>query len=89
VALGARPDDVLAMVMRRSAATTAVGIVVGLAGSVAVTRLLSGMLYEVRPLDVGTFATVVVLVLAVAAAATFFPAHRAARTSPLEALRSD
>ena len=89
VALGARQDDVLAMVMRRSAATTVIGVAVGLAGSVAVTRLLRGMLYEVRPLDVGTFAAVVVLVLAVAAAATFFPAYRAARTSPLEALRSD
>jgi predicted permease len=89
VALGARQDDVLAMVMRRSAATTVIGIAVGLAGSVAVTRLLRGMLYEVRPLDVGTSAAVVVLVLAVAAAATFFPAYRAARTSPLEALRSD
>jgi ABC-type antimicrobial peptide transport system permease subunit len=89
VALGARQDEVLAMVMRRSAATTVMGVGVGLAGSVAVTRLLRGMLYEVRPLDVGTFAAVVALVLAVAAAATFFPGSRAARTSPLEALRSD
>ena len=89
VALGARPDDVLAMVMRRSAVTTAGGVVIGLACAAALTRFLSGMLYEVRPLDVGTFAVVVVVVLVVAAAATCLPAYRAARTSPLEALRGD
>jgi putative ABC transport system permease protein len=89
VALGARPDDVLAMVMRRAAVTTVAGIIIGVAGATAVTRFLSGLLYEVRPLDGTTFTAVVALVVVVAAAATYLPAFRAARTSPLEALRSD
>ena len=89
VALGARPRDVLAMVMRRGAMTALAGVVIGLAGAAAVTRLLGGMLYEVRPLDVGTFVTVVALVLVVSAVATCLPAYRAANTNPLEALRSD
>ena len=89
VALGARPDDVLMMVMRRAIATTAAGVILGVAGAMAMTRFLSGLLYEVRPLDTTTFASVVVLVVVVAAAATWVPAFRAARTSPLEALRGD
>lgn len=89
VALGALPRDVLAMVIRRGVVTTAAGVVIGLAGAVTLTRLLGGMLYEVRPLDAGTFATVVLLVLLVSVVATCLPAYRAARTSPVEALRSE
>jgi predicted lysophospholipase L1 biosynthesis ABC-type transport system permease subunit len=89
VALGALPQDVLAMVMGRGAVTTVGGVVIGLAGAAALTRLLGGMLYEVRPLDAGTFATVVVIVLLVSVVATCLPAYRAARTSPVEALRSE
>ena len=89
VALGALPQDVLAMVVRRGAVTTAGGVVIGLAGAAALTRLLGGMLYEVRPLDAGTYATVVVIVVVVSVVATCLPAYRAARTSPVEALRSE
>jgi putative ABC transport system permease protein len=89
VALGARPDDVLGMVMRRSAMMIATGIVIGLAGAAGLTRLLGGMLYEVQPLDVGTFLAVMALIVVVAFIATSLPAYRASRTNPLEALRSD
>ena len=66
-----------------------VGVAIGLAGSFAVTRLLSAMLYGVSPLDRATWATTTVVLVTIALLATLIPAYRAARADPLLAIRSD
>ena len=66
-----------------------VGIGLGLAGSVAATRLLSAMLYGVSPLDRATWAATTALLVAIGLIATLLPAFRATRVDPLLAIRSD
>jgi predicted permease len=87
MALGAGRGDVLRLVMNRGARLTAVGIALGLAGSLAVTRLLEVHLYGVKGLDPLTFGGVVVVLSAVALSATFLPARRATGVQPSRALR--
>jgi hypothetical protein len=70
----------------RSAAT---GLALGLAGAVAATRLLSTMLFAVKPTDPLTYASVIALLALVSLAATWIPAHRAMRLDPLAALRQE
>jgi putative ABC transport system permease protein len=89
MALGARREQVLGAVLRRGVLLTAVGIAVGLAGAAGVTRYLASMLYEVAPLDRGTFIAVALAFAAVAALASYIPARRAAQVDPMVALRSE
>ncbi len=65
------------------------GLAVGLAGTAGLTRLLGGMLYQVRPLDPGVLGSVAFLLAAVAGAASYFPARRAAKIDPVVALRCE
>ena len=89
MALGARPGDVLRMVLREGAALAAVGIAVGLPLAAALGFALSSLLYDVKPLDPVVF-TVAPLLLAFAAlVATWLPARRATRVTPLTALRAE
>jgi putative ABC transport system permease protein len=87
MALGATAGDVLRSVMNRSARLILMGFAVGLAASVALTRVIAGWLFGVAPLDVLTFATVSLLLCAVAFLATYIPARRATRIDPVRALR--
>ena len=80
---------VLALVLRKGAILTIVGIVLGLAGAVAATRLLQTMLFRVAPLDPATFAAVSLMFGAVATLASYVPARRATRVDPMVALRSE
>jgi putative ABC transport system permease protein len=89
VALGAQNSDVLRLMMRHGASLTAAGIVVGLLGSVALTRLLESLLFGVSARDPLTFAAVAALLGAVALLATWVPARRATRVDPMIALRSE
>ena len=89
MALGARNTDVLSLVMRHSAALAAVGLAVGLAGALLLSGLLGSLLYQISPTDPPTFATGMVVLTAVAVIAAALPARRAARTSPMVALRSE
>ena len=89
MALGARSGDVLAMVLRDGLLLTAIGIVIGVAGALALTRVLSNLLYEISPSDPLTFGGVAALILAVAAAACLIPARRAATVDPMVALRHE
>jgi putative ABC transport system permease protein len=89
MALGARHADVLAMVVRHGAVLAGVGMVVGLAGALALSGLLSTLLFRVSPTDPPTFAGGIVVLMAVAVMAAALPARRAARTDPMVALRSE
>ena len=86
-ALGARSRDVLAMVLRQGLALTSIGIGLGLAGAIALTRYIEGMLYDVTPLDPVTYLAVIVLFAVVTSIACYVPARRATRIDPMTALR--
>jgi len=89
IAMGARRADVVRLFVREAAKLAAVGIGAGLLLAVAATRLLSGMLFAVRPWDPPTYVTVSLLLGAAVLAATAVPARRASRVSPIEALRNE
>ena len=89
MALGARSGQVRSMVVRESLVLAATGIAVGLAGTLAVTRLLRAMLHGVSPTDPLTLGVVSAALLGVATAASYLPARRASRIDPSEALRAD
>jgi putative ABC transport system permease protein len=87
MALGAQTGDVLKLVLRNGMALALIGIVVGLAGAFALTRLMSSLLFAVKPTDVMTFAAVSLSLLATALIACYLPARRATKVDPLVALR--
>lgn len=89
LALGARRSEVRSMVMRRGMVSTAIGVVVGLAGAYALSRFLSDMLFDVVPTDPMTFFTVTATLVAVAMVASYVPAQRATRVDPLETLKAE
>jgi putative ABC transport system permease protein len=89
IALGATHRSVLSMVVRQGMALVAVGLLVGVAGAVAVTRLMTSLLYRTHPFDPLTFAAVPVILAAVALLACYLPARRAARVEPMVALRTE
>ena len=87
MALGADASRVLAMVMRRGAIVVALGLLVGAAGALALTRVLASILYGVTATDPTTYAAMAALLACVALAACLLPAIRAARVDPAIALR--
>jgi putative ABC transport system permease protein len=89
LALGATPRDVLRLVLGRGARLAIAGIVLGVAGAAATTRLLASLLYGVEAGDPATFVGVPVLILAVALLASWVPARRAMRADPATALRTE
>ncbi len=89
MALGAQRAQVLGLVMRRGLALTTAGIVLGLAGAAAGTRLLEGMLFGITPLDPATFIAVSSVFAMVAMCASYVPARRATAVNPVVALRTE
>jgi putative ABC transport system permease protein len=87
MALGARRSDVLKLIVRNGLAITLLGMVIGLVGAFAVTRLISTLLFGVTPTDKVTFITVSVILIVVALLACYLPARRATKVDPLVALR--
>ena len=87
MALGAQRSDVLGMIVRRGLTLAVIGVGAGLAISAMVTRLLSGMLFGIKPTDPLTFAATAGLFLLVSVAASSVPAYRAARMDPMNTLR--
>jgi len=87
MALGARASDVLALVVGQGMLLAGAGIVLGLAGAFAMTRVLEKFLWGVRPTDTFTFIVVSLLLVAVALLASYLPARRATRVDPMVALR--
>jgi predicted permease len=89
IALGAERRQVLSLVFSQGMVLAFAGIAIGLAGAIAVTRFLQGMLFGITPLDAPTFAAVTALFVAVAALASVVPASRATGVDPLVALRCE
>jgi len=87
MALGAQTNDVLRLIGREGFVLVSIGIGIGLAGALALTRLMSSLLFGVGSTDAATFAAVPVLLAGVALAACYLPARRAAAVEPSEALR--
>ena len=89
MALGASPGVVMRMVLGHGRRLTLIGIVVGIAGALAVSRLLQQTLFEVDPADPLIYLALSVILLLVAECASWFPARRATRIDPVIALRAD
>ncbi len=87
MALGAGSADVLRSVVGQGLRLTLLGTVIGLAGAVALTRVIASLLYDVSPTDPLTFACVSLVLIGVAVLASYLPARRAARIDPMAALR--
>ena len=86
-ALGARNGDILRLVLGQGLMLTSIGVVVGMMGAFALSRMVEGLLFQVKATDPATFAAIAALFLTVALVASFIPAQRAARIDPITALR--
>ena len=89
MALGASPHKILALIGRRAAILISCGVLLGLAGSLGLSRLIASQLWGIQPTDPATFIGVSLLLIAVALLACFVPARRAIRVDPTEALRTE
>ena len=89
MALGARPNDVLNLVVGQGMRLTLVGVALGIGGALLATRILTRLLYGVSATDPATFTAIAMLITAVAFAASWVPARRATRTDPTLALREE
>src|SRR3954447_4198735 len=86
MALGAQPSDVLGLVVRQGMTLAAIGVVAGLAGAFSLTRVMAGLLFNVRPDDPTTYLAISFLLIIVAFLACYLPARRAAKLDPVIAL---
>ena len=89
VALGAARSDVLTQIMKQGLQVTALGVTIGLAGALAVNRLLASLLFGVQPTDTVTIAFVIATITAMAVVASWLPAWRASRLDPNVVLREE
>ena len=89
LAIGASRAQLAGMVLREGLLAAAIGLAVGLAGAVLLTRVLAGILYGVAPTDPVTYASAAAIILSVAAIASYLPAQRAMKADPLAVLRSE
>jgi putative ABC transport system permease protein len=87
IALGAQWRDILTLVLTSGMFYVAVGLAIGLAGALALTRLMTSLLFEVSPTDPATFGAVAFGVILATLLACYIPARRAAKVDPLVALR--
>ena len=89
VALGAKPRQIISMVVGQNLRIVAVGLILGMAAAIPATRMLRGLLFQVPPNDPGTFVAIGVMLATVAAVASYLPAHRGTRVDPITTLRSE
>jgi predicted permease len=87
LALGARKGNILWLVLRQGLKLAGIGVAIGLAGALALTRFLTGLLFGINPTAPATLIAISFLLIAVASLACWLPARRAARVDPMEALR--
>ena len=89
MALGATPRDALKMVIRQGMLLALIGVGLGLAGALALTRVMKGLLFNMSATDPATFVGVALLLVAVALIASYIPARRATKVDPLQSLRQE
>ena len=89
MALGAAPTDVLRRVVGHGLTLAAIGVAIGVAGALALSRVLTSVLFGVKPTDPITYVAVAVVLLITAAVASYLPARRAMRVDPMTALRHE
>jgi len=89
MALGAQRRDVRTMFLRQGLALSAVGLAIGLVASLALTRLMSSLLFGIGPTDVATYVAALGVILAAAALASYLPARRASAVDPMETLKAE
>jgi putative ABC transport system permease protein len=89
MALGARPGDVVRMILGQGARVVCLGMLMGMVGALSLGRLLQEMLFEIRPSDPATLGGVVLALGTVAWTASYIPARRATRIEPVVALRHE
>jgi ABC-type antimicrobial peptide transport system permease subunit len=87
MALGARPANILSLVLKQGVLLTGIGVVVGLVAALILTRLMASLLFGVTSTDAITYLGVSALLAAVAIFATYVPARRATQVDPIKALR--
>jgi putative ABC transport system permease protein len=87
IALGAQQNDVLTMVLRQGMSMAVVGLLIGIAGALAVTRIMRSLLYSTSTTDLISFLATSCVLLVVAMIACYIPARRATRVDPIVALR--
>ena len=89
LALGAEPGRLAVSVLAQGVGYATLGVAIGLAGSLGVTRLMRSLVFGVSPTDPATFLGLSVFLIVVAALASYLPARDAARTDPMVAMRAD
>jgi putative ABC transport system permease protein len=89
LALGAQPADLYRLVMKRGLMAGAIGVLLGIAGALALTRFMQSLLFETAPYDPLVYTAVALLLLAAAALACLLPARRAARIDVARLLRAE
>ncbi|HLY40217.1 MAG TPA: ABC transporter permease [Terracidiphilus sp.] len=89
IAIGAQPGDIRRMILGQNLVLSSIGVVFGLAGALALTRLLQSLLFDVRPQDPLTLAAVALVMVVAGASGSLIPARRAAKVDPVVALRSE
>jgi ABC-type antimicrobial peptide transport system permease subunit len=87
LALGAQPHSILRLVVQQAFALTSIGLAIGLSAALALTRVMSTLLYGVDATDLLTFCMTPVLLAIIAICASYIPARRASRLDPIIALR--
>lgn len=89
MAIGAEPGDVVRMIMRRGLRLTSAGLAIGIVASLALGRVVAGLLYGVTPTDTATLMAGALFLFAVAVLASYVPARHASRLDPIDALKHD